>query len=113
MDPTVCGLIFSNVNVLVERYSWQVSGMQPANGDVWYELFRSMNHVLVMWCAIFAAAGSQQAKICLRARSEAVIYVCENEVGRKNAKESEAAVTAADESMVSCQTECSCCLFEG
>ena len=72
-----------------------------------------MHHVLVMCCAIFAAAGSQQAKLCLRARSEAVIYVCENEVGRKNAKESEAAVTAADESMVSCQTECSCCLFEG
>ena len=53
-----------------------------------------MHHVLVMCCAIFAAAGSQQAKICLRARSEAVIYVCENEVGRKNAKESQAAVTA-------------------
>jgi len=37
----------------------------------------------------------------------------ETQAGRKNAKESEAAVTAADESMVSCQTECSCCLFEG
>ena len=37
----------------------------------------------------------------------------ETQAGRKNAKESEAAVTAADESMVSCQTECSCCLLEG
>ena len=70
--------------------------------------------MLLVWLEIFAAAWLSTSKL-LEGTAQGhwgskyiVVGMCRN-----NAKESEAAVTAADESMVSCQTECSCCLFEG
>lgn len=67
---------------------------------------------MLVWLEIFAAAWLSTSR-SLEGTAQEHWGRNIQEKMRKNAKESEAAVTAADESMVSCQTECSCCLFEG
>ena len=60
-----------------------------------------------MWLEIFAAAWLSTSKL-LEGTAQGhwgSKYIVVVMMKRKNAKESEAAVTAADESMVSCQTE--------
>ena len=63
---------------------------------------------MLVWLEIFAAAWLSTSRLL-----EGTAQEHWGRNIRKIAKESEAAVTAADESMVSCQSECSYCLFEG